>query len=383
MGIAIVLAILFGISLFAMNEAAWLTTVVLDEENFVATFEPLPQDEAVSLALAYQATDAFIENYEVTERIAEALPEGIRFAAVPLTEGLTDMTAGVVTEIIRSDAFTTVWTVALTGSHRIATTYVGAFESEVLDTQDGVAVLDLTSVAVQISDALAERGFDIALETERDLTVELFELPDSGMIKLIVDLMYTARLAIFVVTFGLVIGAFAVATNRRRIAKWIGGATVVSMLLSLITVRYARSSLTGGVEDPIQREGAEAAWDIIFQQLVWQTWAILLLGVTVILVAWILGDSESATALRSAVGAKSESLGTGYEMSSITAFVAAHRRLIEWGSGVVIIGFLLLGPALPVWLVFLVLVLLVLIIVGVESVAIPASEEEAVSEPVS
>jgi hypothetical protein len=383
MGIAIVLAILFGISLFAMNEAAWLTTVVLDEENFVATFEPLPQDEAVSLALAYQATDAFIENYEVTERIAEALPEGIRFAAVPLTEGLTDMTAGVVTEIIRSDAFTTVWTVALTGSHRTATAYVGAFESEVLDTQDGVAVLDLTSVAVQISDALAERGFDIALETERDLTVELFELPDSGMIKLIVDLMYTARLAIFVVTFGLVIGAFAVATNRRRIAKWIGGATVVSMLLSLITVRYARSSLTGGVEDPIQREGAEAAWDIIFQQLVWQTWAILLLGVTVILVVWILGDSESATALRSAVGAKSESLGTGYEMSSITAFVAAHRRLIEWGSGVVIIGFLLLGPALPVWLVFLVLVLLVLIIVGVESVAILASEEEAVSEPVS
>jgi hypothetical protein len=155
------------------------------------------------------------------------------------------------------------------------------------------------------------------------------------------------------------------------------------MLLSLITVRYARSSLTGGVEDPIQREGAEAAWDIIFQQLVWQTWAILLLGVTVILVVWILGDSESATALRSAVGAKSESLGTGYEMSSTTAFVAAHRRLIEWGSGVVIIGFLLLGPALPVWLVFLVLVLLVLIIVGVESVAILASEEEAVSEPVS
>jgi hypothetical protein len=383
MGIAIVLAILFGIALFAVNQTAWLTTVVLDEESFVGSFESLPQDEAVSLALAYQATDAFIENYEVTEKIADALPEGIRFVALPLTEGLRNMIAGIVTEIIRSDAFTTVWTAALTGSHRIATTYVGVFEREVLDTREGVAVLDLTPVAVQISEALAERGFDIALETERELTVELFELPDSGFIKLIVDLMYTIRVAVFVVTFVLAIGAFAVATNRRRIAKWIGGATVVSMLLSLITIRYARFSLTGGVEDPIQREGAEAAWDIIFQQLIWQTWVVLLLGVTIILVAWIIGDSESATALRSAVGAKGESLSAGYEVSSATAFLATHRRLIEWGSGAVIIGFLLLGPALPVWLVFLVLVILVLIIVGVEAAVALAPEEEAVSEPVA
>jgi hypothetical protein len=382
MGIAIVLAILFGIALFTMNDVAWLTTVVLDEENFVATFESLPQDEAVSLALAHKATGAFIENYEVTERIAEALPEGIRFVAVPLTEGLRDMTEGIVTEIVRSDGFNTVWTAALTGSHRIASTYVGAFEREVLDTQDGVAVLDLTPVAVQISEALAVRGFDIALETQRDLTVELFELPDSGFIKLIVDVMYTVRVAIFVLTFGLAIGAFAIATNRRRIAKWIGGATVVSMLLSLVAIRYARSALTGGVEDPTQREGAEAAWNIIFQQFIWQTWAVLLLGVTVILVAWIMGESESATALRSAVGTRSESLGTEYKMSSAMAFVAAHRRLIEWGSGVAIIGFLLFGPALPLWLVFLVLVVLVLIIVGVESVATLASEEEAVVEPV-
>jgi hypothetical protein len=307
MGIAIALAVLFGIALLAANHAAWLTTTVLDTDSFVATFEPLPRDDAVSLALAHKTADAVIETFEITDVIAEALPEGIEFIAVPLTNGIRDLTAGIAVEIIRSDAFSTVWTAALTGSHKIVTAYVGALENGVLVEQDGVAVLDLTVIGAQISENLGDRGFGLLEGTDRDLKVELFELPDSGLIKFVVDLMYSVRWAVFLLTIGLLVAAIAVATDRRRISIWIGGATVVAMLFSLIDMRYARSALTGDIEDPIQKAGAQAAWDIVFQRFIWQTWVVLLLGVLVIFVAWIMGESDGAVAIRSAVGSADRS----------------------------------------------------------------------------
>ena len=152
------------------------------------------------------------------------------------------------------------------------------------------------------------------------------------------------------------------------------------MVFSLVDIRYARSALTGGIEDPIQQAGAEAAWDILFQRLVWQSWAVLLLGVAVVLVAWFMGDSDGAASLRSTVGAKSQALGANDEGSSIINFVTPHRRLIEWGAAVIIVGFLLVGPPLPIWIVFVALVGLVLIVVGLESAASAASRENSTAD---
>ncbi len=378
MGVAIVLAVLFGIALLAANHAGWLTRTVLGADSFVAVFEPLPGDDAVSLALAHKTADALIESYEVAEVIAETLPDGIAFIAVPLTNGVRDLVVGVSTEIIRSDVFTTVWSAALTGSHRIAMAYVGALEDGVLVEDDGVAVLDLTVIGAWISESLGDRGFELLEGVDRDLTVELFELPGSGVINFIVDLMYPIRWAIFLLTIGLLVASVGVATDRRRISVWIGGATVFAMVFSLIDMRYARSALTGGVEDPIQKAGAEAAWDIIFRGFVVQTWIVLVLGAVIIFVAWIMGRSDGAVAIRSAVGGTARSTHNRDSESSTVAFIVSHRRLIEWGAAVITFGFLLVGPPQPIGLVVSGLVLLALIVASVEYAAASVHDEERI-----
>ncbi|MFV1963656.1 MAG: hypothetical protein ACC658_17755, partial [Acidimicrobiia bacterium] len=349
----------------------------------VGALEPLPRDEAVSLALANRTADAIIESYEVTDVIAETLPDGIEFIAVPLTNGIKDLITGITTEIIRSDAFITVWSAALTGVHKIALAYVGALESGVLVEEDGVAVLDLAAIGARITEDLDIRGFNVLEGTDRDLRVELFELPDSGLISFVVDVMYSVRWALFLLTIGLLVAAIGVATDRRRISKWIGGATVFAMVFSLIDMRYARSALTGGVEDPIQKAGAEAAWDIIFRGFVQQTWVVLVLGGIVILVAWIMGDSEGAVTIRSAVGTRGQSAREDGSVSSVAAFIASHRRLIEWGAAGIVVGFLLLGPPQPIGLVVSGLVLLGLIVAVVEYAAASVRDEEPVSQTVA
>lgn len=376
MGVAIALAVLFGIAMVAANQTAWLTTVILDTDRFVETLEPLPRDDAVSLALADRVADTVIESFDVTVVIAETLPEGLEFIAVPLTNGVRELTAGIAQEIIRSDAFGTVWISALTASHSIVTAYVGAIEEGVLVEAEGVVALDLTVVGAQISEALGDRGFELLEGSDSDLTIELFELPDSGFIKTIVTLMYSIRWIVFLLTIGLLLLAIGVATDRRRISVWIGGATVFAMLSSLIAVRMGRPALTRGIEDPIQRAGAEAAWGIVLERFIWQTWVVLLLGVILLLVTWAIGNSDSAASFRSAVGIKGNSRHTSGTPSSAMTAVASHHRLIEWGAVAVFVGYLLVGPIQPLALIVIGGVLLAVFVAGVEHVAASVRKEE-------
>ncbi len=376
MGIAIALSVLFGLALFLANHAGWLTMTVLDEDRFVSTFAPLPQDEAVSLAIAERTADRVIESFEVTETISESLPEGLSFIAGPLTTGVRDLTVTAAVNIIRSDGFATVWTGALTGAHKIAAAYVGAFDGGVLVAEDGVAVLDLTGIAEQIAEDLDGRGFGLLDDTERDLTIELFELPDSGLIKTIAELMESVRWIVIILTGALLVAAAAVATDRRRISIWLGGAAVTSMVAALIELRFARDAMTGGIEDPIQKAGAESAWDIILRQFVWQSWVVLLLAVLVILVAWAMGDSSGAATVRSAVSNTGDSVFGGDSDSPVVRFIAAHRSLVEVGAAVLIGGFLLVGPRIPLWGVIVAIVILGVIVAGVEYLSGSVVEEE-------
>jgi len=383
MGIAIALSVLFGLALLLANHAGWLTTTVLDEDRFVSTLAPLPKDEAVSLALAQRTADRVIESFEVTETISETLPDGLAFIAGPLTTGVRDLTATAAVEIIRSDGFTTVWTGALTGAHRIAKAYVGVFDDGALVVEDGVAVLDLTAIADQIADDLDGRGFGLLEDTDRDLTIELFELPDSGLIKTIADVMTSIRWIVMILALVLLIASAAVATDRRRISIWLGGAAVVSMVAALIELRLARSAITGGIEDAVQKAGAESAWDIIFRQFVWQSWVVLLLAVLVILVAWAKGSSSGAATVRSAVSNTGDSVLGGDTTSPVVRFTAAHRGFVQVGAAVLIGGFLLVGPRIPIWGVVIAIVVLGVIVAGVEYIASTVAEDEQPSEPIA
>ncbi len=387
-GIAIVVAVLFGIMLIAANHAAWITTTILDRDVFVATLEPLPKDPAVALALADEVSAGIIESFEVRDKIAQNLPPDLSFVAAPLTKGLQGIISDIVAGIIRSDAFTEVWRVALETSHKAATAYVRLFDGDVLTAQDGKAVLDFSGIGAQVNDKLVEAGFDLLEGTNPELKVELFELPDSGMIRAIVQIMTSIRWAVMILTLGLLAIAYAVATNRRRISLWVGGATIIAMLVSLIDIRYLRSAVTGGIEDPTQQAGALAAWDIIFQRFVAQSWVVLLVGVIVAFVGWITGDSDRARSARSTfVSAGRSSRGDDAELSGFALFVASQRRLIEWLAVIIGAGILLIGPPLAIGAVLLIISVIVVIIIAVEFISARTSsvtdskESEAADQP--
>ncbi|GMR02585.1 MAG: hypothetical protein BMS9Abin20_0923 [Acidimicrobiia bacterium] len=379
-----VLVILFGISLVAANHAGWLATTVLETDAFVSTLAPLPSDSAVSRALGESVADGIIESYEVRESITDTLPNGLAFIAAPLTRGLRDVIADSATDIIQSDAFKTIWTAVTRTTHRVAITFVRGIDSDVITTEDGVVVLDLTEVGAQVADRLDELGFDLLDGAEPDLTIELFEINDTGLVAGLARLIYSIRWFSFFLTAALLGAAYVVATNRRKLTAWVGSATILAMLVSIIDNRWLRSAVVGGIEDPVQNAGADAAWGIIFKQFFVQSWSILILGVVIATTAWLMGDSERArTVRRTFTGLARTHSDVDSEPSGIALFVASYRLLLQWAAVVVVSGFLILGPPPSFGVIVVCIAVVILFALVVEYIAASVQDDRTTVEPVT
>lgn len=367
---AAVLTVLFGLILIVANHAGWLATTVLDTESFVETLSPLPQDPYVSRALGEAVADSVIQSNEVGRAISDRLPDGLGFAAVPLTQGLRDLIADIATEIVRSEPFATIWEKTLELTHRATLLYMRGVESDLITSEDGYVVLDLTEMGGLVTDRLNELGFTILDDVQPDLTITLFETSDGGVIQTLANIIYSVRWFSFVLTIGLLIAAYAVATDRRRLTVWVGTATATAMLVSLIDGRFLRALVTGAAEDPVREAGVAAAGNIIFSRFVTQSWILLLVGVGTAAVAWLMGDSDRARSIKGTFSWFSRK-GTDDEGSRppLTEFVASHRHLLEWGAVALLGGLLLLAPLPSFTAIFLGVMAVLLFIALVEYIA--------------
>ncbi len=376
MRLAAVLTVLFGLVLITANHAGWLATTILDTESFVETFAPLPADPDVSRALGEAVADSVIGSNEVGQAIFDGLPDGLKFAAVPLTQGLQGLIADIATEIIRSEPLTAIWEKTLEATHRATLLYIRGVESDLLTSEDGYVVLDLTEIGTLVTERLDELGFTILDGVEPDLTIPLFESRDGGVIQTLASVIYSIRWFSIALSMVLLFAAYGVATNRRKLTVWIGSATTIAMLVSLIDGRLLKALVNSAVEDPVREAGVTAAGNIVFSRFITQSWIILLIGGTAATIAWIMGDSERARWVRAVFADTTPTDGAdGADISPLITFVASHRRLLEWGSVALVGGLLLLAPLPPFGVVLAGVAAVILFIATVEYIALTATRE--------
>jgi hypothetical protein len=379
---AVVLTVLFGLTLIVANHAGWLATTILDTESFVETLAPLPGDPEVSRALGEAVADNVIQSNEVGAAITDRLPEGLEFAAVPLTQGLRDLIADIATQIIRSEPFTAIWEETLELTHRATLLYIRGVESDLVTTEDGYVVLDLTEIGSLVNERLDELGFNALDGIEPDLKIELFETRSGGVIQALANVIYSIRWFSFVLTAAFLIAAYAVATDRRRLSVWVGGTAAIAMLVSLADGRLLKSLVRGAAEDPVREAGVAAAGDIIFSQFVTQSWIVLVLGLLTASIAWLMGDSDKARSVKRAF-ANGATTGEddGDDASSLATFVVSHRWPLEWGSVILVGGLLLVAPLPSFKVVVAGFFAVILFILAVEYIVSSARRKNAPQVP--
>ncbi len=128
------------------------------------------------------------------------------------------------------------------------------------------------------------------------------------------------------------VGAVALAKDRRLGFRRLGLSVVISMVLAGLLYTFARNEYLSALPEVQNPEAAQATFDILTRFLQRAIRALLVLGVLTLLGAWVVGPSSAAARVRSwwdtLLGRASEA-GADRDVGPAPIWVAAHERSLQ------------------------------------------------------
>lgn len=375
---AVVLAVLAIVATVAAVDALWLKTTLQDEDTFVSTFQPLPEQDAVATAIAVRVVNGVAEAAGVEAFVAETLPEELQFAVAPITESIQDVIAANAGIVVSSDAFVAIWTEALRAAHK-ATSAVLSGNDELLIAEEGQVAIDLDEMAAMVLEGVEAAGVPLP---DVDVSIEpivVYESDQLAAAQGVAQLVNTIGWFLPFIALLLMAGALWASPDRRWMVTFLGYGTAIGMLMALAVFRITRNAVVSGIEDPISADAAAAVWDTTFAWLVAASWGLIVLAFIVGFVAWAFGPSARArqfSAWASNTIDRWRRPGED-EPSGFTEFLAGSKRTIQVVVIVLGLVFVIFGPPLSGMLVILATVAVLVIVVLVEVLAGPEGQPNA------
>lgn len=370
--LSVAAAVLTAILLPVAVHTVWARNTLLDTNQYVDTVAPLAENEDVQEAVTFRVTEAVSEAVNFRGLAEEALPPEADILAGPIEAGAETLISELVGEVVASDGFARLWEDTNREAHGALVPLVKGESSDIVDTEGGRVAVNLGPVAEGAVGRLDERlGTDFAnqipseaLDDAEVVLVESEELADAQTLARWLD-----RIAWFSLILAL---AFAVAVvvlaERRRLGvRRLGVAIVIPMVLTLVAIAWARSqyaaNLPEGVHNP---DAAIAVFDILTNFLRRALRALLVVGLLVLLGAWVVGPSVSAGRVwrswETLVGRAGES-GAGRDVGPAVRWVGENARALQYGLAGLGALVLVLWTR-PTGLVIVLIVIVTLIAIG-------------------
>lgn len=370
-----VLAALAIITLVAGFSIVWLETTLGDEDQFVATLAPLPQEESVASVLALRVADGVVEAANVEGYIAETLPVELEFIALPVTNSITTVIAAASQEVISSDVFNAIWSTALRVTHKSVSAVLNGNDGALV-AEGGQVAIDLDEVAAQVVEEVESLGFDLP-EGDVELgTVVIYEDEQLAVVQAIAQTLDTASWFIPLLALVFIIAAIWVSYDRRRMTAILGFGTAIGLALSLIGLRMGRNWLINAIEEETKSDAAGEAWDVIVNRLYEMMWAGLILALVVGIAAWVMGPGSRAIRTRAWASETIERWRrpVAADPNAFTNFVANWKPTIEVVAVAVGFIYIFFGPSPSGFSVLLTAVIVLAVVVATEVLAAPEPE---------
>jgi hypothetical protein len=368
-GVAVVLAIF---TIVASISAVWAKTTLQDEDQFVATLEPLPKDDAVATAISVTVADGVVEAIGVEAWVTEKLPSELEFVAAPLTDAIEGFVATAAVEVIESDAFNSVWVATLRLTHKAASAVVSG-NDRVLEAEGGTVSINLDEIAGQVIDRVEAAGLDVP-DADLELgSIVLYEDDQLAAVQSLATAIDTIGWLLPLLALIFILVAIGVSRNRRGTTAVLGFGTFIGTALGLISLRLGRNYVVNAIEDATKQEAAGAIWDVLLERLYQMMWATLILALIIGIVAWFAGPGPRATRTRAWASGTILRWREPVEESpnSFTDFVAEWKATIEVVAVAAGLMFIFLGPSPTGFSVLLTAVIVLVVVVAVEVLAVP------------
>jgi hypothetical protein len=278
----------FGFSLWAKRQA-------LDTDNWVDTSSALLEHDEIRQAVGLFIIDRTYQSDEVEARLEQLLPPRLVPLAKPAAAGLKQIAQRNAGRVLGTDLALQAWETANRTAHQ---TLLRIIESDAAE--DGVS-LQLRTLFEQMASAT---GLPPSAVEKLPPEVTSLQVAGPGQVETARDLLDTFRtlvwvlLVLSVATFG---GAIALSPDRRRTVLTVGGCFILVGIALLAIRRLAGSFVVDALADaPNAHAVADEVWGIATSLLVDVAQGGILLGLFLVLGAWLQGQGRRATELRRA-----------------------------------------------------------------------------------
>ncbi|HEX5095008.1 MAG TPA: hypothetical protein VFX21_03310 [Acidimicrobiia bacterium] len=319
----VVTALVVGISATGL----WMRGVVFRESRWKQTIAPLGSDDEVQAALAAWAGTEIRQVIDVKPYLEDILPSGAQGLASPLSFAIEGFIAERAASFFESDQFSELWERSTVRLHS-AVLKVLRGDSEAVSVRDGQVVLNLVPILNQvlasISDELSQLlNRDINLpqidpNTPASEAIERLssalgrELPDDfGQIVVfdsdqLTEVQTTLRwfnsgaIVLGIVAVLLIAATLLVSPHRRRTVISLGVSIAVVTALLRRTTFISQKQVVEEVK-PQNQAAANAVFDQVLSFYRAVTLWMLAICAVAVFVAWLVGPSRAAVAIRGGV----------------------------------------------------------------------------------
>ena len=258
---AVALAVVAVLLATMAVDAFWLHERIFNSENFIESLAPLPQDPAVSTAIATKTVEVLGASGTAESRVAEALPERLAFLTPNVFDLVEEKVFDATRRLVSSDAFARVWTNGLETVHAVI---IGILDGDPSYPTTGDVGLNLEGTAGLVLEELDKRGIDLFAEIETSvgeiafIQAEMLAGPRS-----LVNVLHTGVWVLPIVAL-LILGlAVLIDRDRLRPVQVFGLGLAIATLLSLIAIRLFAGYAGGKVANEVYREAAGSVWDAL------------------------------------------------------------------------------------------------------------------------
>jgi hypothetical protein len=242
-------------------DAFWLHQRIFDTDKFVESLAPLPQDPAVSTAIATRAVEVLSASGTAQARVTEVLPDRLAFLTPNVFELVEEQVFDATVRLVGSDAFTRVWTKGLETVH---SAIIGILDGDPAYPTTGDVGLTIEGTAALVLDELDRRGIDLFAEIETSVgDIAFIQAEMLAGPRTLINVFHTGVWVLPIASL-LVLGlAILTDQDRLRPVQVFGIGLAIAVLLSLVAIRIFAGYASGKVENEIYREAADAIWDAL------------------------------------------------------------------------------------------------------------------------
>ena len=307
--IALILAVALTPAAIVTN---WATSEVTNTQRFVSTLSPLAKNHAVQETIITEVTtiiDKQVDIKEVTSSLFEGLgnaldlPDAAKKAlgllAAPAASGIETMVHTLVSDVVKSKAFSDAWDKTLTLTQEQTVALLSDNPNSVIKlSNDGTLTLPLKPIIVEIKKELVKQGVGFASAIpEVNSSITIGKVPELALARVLYQVGVGVGTWLPWVVAGLFIVGIAAA--RRRPRALVATGSVMLALMAILGFLFTSGRIIAmTVIDPSYSPIVGAVYDALVAFVLDVVVALAVASVIAIITGWAFGVSESAEKFR-------------------------------------------------------------------------------------